>query len=483
MGHAVLVVDDGEGLAPVALAGEEPVAQLVLNLAATGAVLFQPFDGLGDGLRLIQAIEVQTIIVGGVYQRAVLGPGFFLDIAAGDDLRNWQAKGLGKLIVARIVRGYRHDGAGTVTGQHVVCDEDRDALAGDRVGGIGAQEYAGLFLVFLALQVRLRCDIRAVGLDGFLRVIVAVGPALIHVIVVRNGGQEGIDKLMLRCQDHVFRAKERIWARGKHVDAVAFRREGYLRTAGATDPVALHGLDLLRPIQQLQIIEQAIRIRGNAHHPLGQIFAEYREVAALRLAFRGDLLVGQDGTQAWAPVHRGVGQVHQAELIDGLGLLLRGQVLVVAPVLGGALIGLQFLDELSNGAGLLLLFIEPGIINLQEDPLGPLKEFWIRGFHRAARIVAQAQHAQLAAHVVDIGHRGGPRVRTGLDGVLFGRQAEGIVAHGVQHVLAQHAVIAGVSISGDITKRVPHVQARTGRVGEHVLHVELFLGQLARTRG
>ena len=97
--------------------------------------------------------------------------------------------------------------------------------------------------------------------------------------------------------------------------------------------------------------------------------------------------------------------------------------------------------------------------------------------------MAQAQHAQLAAHVFNIRLGGGARVGTGLDGVLLGRQAEGVVAQGVQHVLAQHAVIAGVSIGGDISQWVSHVQARTGRVGEHILHIELFLRQLARIGG
>ena len=90
-----------------------------------------------------------------------------------------------------------HDGASAVAGQHIVRDEDRDLLARDRVGGISTQEYAGLFLVLLALQIGLGGNIGAVGLHGLLRIIVAIGPTLIHVIVIRDGGEEGVDKLML----------------------------------------------------------------------------------------------------------------------------------------------------------------------------------------------------------------------------------------------------------------------------------------------
>ena len=89
MGEAILVVDDGEGLAPVTLAGEEPIAQFVLHLFAAGAVLFQPFDGRGNGFGLVQAVEIQALVVGGINQRAVLGPGFFLHVSARDNLRNW----------------------------------------------------------------------------------------------------------------------------------------------------------------------------------------------------------------------------------------------------------------------------------------------------------------------------------------------------------------------------------------------------------
>ena len=88
VGKAVLVIDDGEGLAPVTLAGEEPIAQLVLHLFPAGAVLFQPFDGRGNGLGLVQAVEIQALVVGGINQRAVLGPGFFLHVSARNNLRN-----------------------------------------------------------------------------------------------------------------------------------------------------------------------------------------------------------------------------------------------------------------------------------------------------------------------------------------------------------------------------------------------------------
>ena len=90
----------------------------------------------------------------------------------------------------------------------------------------------------------------------------------------------------------------------------------------------------------------------------------------------------------------------------------------------------------------------------------------------------QPQTAQLALHVFD-GFLGfDRRVRAGLDGVLLRRQAERIIAQGVQHVFAEHAVEPGECVGGNVSERVAHVQAGTGREWEHVLHKQLIAGEL-----
>ena len=66
----------------------------------------------------------------------------------------------------------------------------------------------------------------------------------------------------------------------------------------------------------------------------------------------------------------------------------------------------------------------------------------------------------------------------GLDGVLLGRQAEGVPAHRVQDVVAERAAVTGQNVRGGVAFRMPDVQPRAGRVGEHVEDVEL--GQLLR---
>ena len=265
---AVGVVDDGERLAPVALAGEQPVAQLVLHLLAAGTGLLQPGDGLLNRLVLALAVEVQAVVVRGVHQLPVAGVGLLIDVAARDDLANGQAQDLGELVVTGVVRRDRHDRARAVAGKHVVGGEDRHLLAGDRVGGISAQKDAGLFLVLLALQVGFRGDVLAVGLDGLLRIVLAVGPPRVDVRFVRDGGEEGIDKLVLGGEHHVGRTEQGVRAGGEHGDVASLGAEINLRATGAADPIALHGLDLVGPVEQIQILQQAIRVRGNAHHPL-----------------------------------------------------------------------------------------------------------------------------------------------------------------------------------------------------------------------
>ena len=296
-----------------------------------------------------------------------------------------------------------------------------------------------------------------------------------------------VHELVLRRENHVGGTKEGVGAGGENVDPEflacrALGTEGHLCTTGTADPVALHCLDLVGPVEQLQVVEKPVRVGGDAHHPLTQTLAEDRVVAALRTTVRGDLLVCQHRSQARAPVDHGVRQVDEAVFVDSLLLLRRIEVGVRAAILGGAGACLKLANKLLNWARLLLILIEPGIEDLQEDPLRPLVKLRVRGGHRATTVVAQAQRVQLTRHVLNIRHRGRARVRTRLDGVLLRRQTESVVAKRVQHVLAQHAVVAREDIRRDVAQRMTHVQARAGGVGEHVLDIELVSRQIALTR-
>ena len=64
------------------------------------------------------------------------------------------------------------------------------------------------------------------------------------------------------------------------------------------------------------------------------------------------------------------------------------------------------------------------------------------------------------------------RVLAGLDRVVLGRQAEGVVAHRVQHARARAAVEVRDRVAHRVVLQVPHVRLARG-VGQHLEHVGL----------
>ena len=159
-------------------------------------------------------------------------------VRTGDDAPDLQAVLAGEGEVALVVRRHGHDGAGAVAHQHVVGDPDGDALAVDRVDGIGAGEDAGLLLVGgRALDLALA--------GGLGRVRLHRG-ALLGVVI-------GVHQRMLRRQHHEGRAPQRVGPRGEDLQRVAgLRVEDDLGALAAADPVGLHGLDALGPVDGLQ---------------------------------------------------------------------------------------------------------------------------------------------------------------------------------------------------------------------------------------
>ena len=238
--------------------------------------------------------------------RAVLSERLLIDIPAFEHRHDRQTEDSSEFVVTFVVRRHRHDRASAVTSQNIIRNEDGHLLTVDRVRGIGAQENAGLFLILLPFHVRLRRDRALVRVHSSLRRSCAKGPTLIDVRLVPLGHQL-LYELVLRRENHVGRAKQGVRTRGEHVDGVlvavgALSLERHLRAAGTADPIPLHRLDLVRPIQQVEVVEQAVRVGGDAHHPLAQTLTEDRVVPALRTAFGSDLFVGQHSAQSRAPV-------------------------------------------------------------------------------------------------------------------------------------------------------------------------------------
>ena len=247
----------------------------------------------------------------------------------------------------------------------------------------------------------------------------------------------------------------------------------------AADPVALHQLDRLGPVEQVEVGEQAVGVRGDAQHPLLQRAAEHRVVAALAAAVGGDLLVREHGAERRAPVDRRLVEVREAVRVDDGAPLRRRRARAtpassgLASLSGSRVPASNSATSSAIGRARSCVVVVPGVEDLQEDPLRPAVVVDVGGGDAPPRVVAEPERAQLAAHGGDVRLGGDARVLAGLHRVLLGREAERVVAHRVQHVVAVHAHEAGVDVGADVAERVADVQAGAARVREHVEHEEL----------
>src|SRR5690606_35074841 len=186
--------------------------------------------------------------------------------------------------------------------------------------------------------------------------------------------------------------------------------EADLHAARLADPVALHGLDLFRPAGQIvQALQQFIGVGGDLE-VIHRDFALLDQRARTPATTVDDLLVGQHGLVDLVPVH--------------------GTVLAVDHAL---------------------------LIQTGEQPLLPAVVVGLAGGDFARPVHGQAQRLELGLHVLDVlvGPLG--RRHLVLHRGVFRRHAEGVPAHGLQHVLAQHALVAGNHVADGVVAHVAHV--------------------------
>ncbi len=175
----------------------------------------------------------------------------------------------------------------------------------------------------------------------------------------------------------------------------------------------------------IQVCQQFLGVGGDADKPLGD-FTALHERPGTPAAPVNNLLVGQ-----YRLVHR--------VPVDGCHFLVHQP-----------------------------LFIEAG-----EEPLLPAVIVGLAGGQLARPVEPETQALQLAFHVGDVlvgpGSRGGIVLHCG----VLCRQAEGVPPHRVQHILAQHALVAGDDIGDGVVAHMAHVQLAAG-VGEHREAVEFL---------
>ena len=211
---------------------------------------------------------------------------------------NRQFELLRELEVAFVVPGHRHDGAGAVAHQHVVRRPDGNHVAVGRVHGVRAREDARLLLAHLTAHDILLARRLTIRLHRGTLV----------------GRRHLLDCRMLRRQHQVRRAEDRVGARREDGDHGRAARdllrhhhagapgvgervehaEAQLGALAPAQPIALRRARAVRPVNPVEVLEQALRVRGDAEEPLLQGALLHHRPAALARA--GDhLLVGQHG--------------------------------------------------------------------------------------------------------------------------------------------------------------------------------------------
>ena len=177
----------------------------------------------------------------------------------------------GKVVIALVATRHGHNGTGAVVHQHVVGSEQRELRAGDRVGGVQAGEQTCLLTALVhAVLGGLGFGGEPVGLHRLDRVDIAALPVFGYI--GRPFGGHVLQQVMFRGNNGERGAEQRVGTGGVdfHVLVTVGSGHGEVHggTMGFTDPVALHELDLLRPVDAVKVGDEAVAVLGDAHGPL-----------------------------------------------------------------------------------------------------------------------------------------------------------------------------------------------------------------------
>ena len=226
---------------------------------------------------------------------------------------------------------------------------------------------------------------------------------------------------MLGSQHHECHAERRVRPGGVHAHRVVAARDAQaeLGALRAADPVALHRLDPLGPIQFVKGIEQLVRVSRDPEEPLLEVALDDQISASFAGAIRKDLLVGEDRVATRAPVD--------------------GSVLAVG---------------------------QTGFEEPQEDQLVPAHVQGIVAVDLPAPVVAGSEALQAGLELLDAGLGEGAGVATALDGGVLRRQAEAVESDGAEHRVALHGPLPHQQVSEGVVADVALVGG-AARVGVH----------------
>ena len=418
---AGLAMDHGDRAAPVALARNAPIAQAEVHLPRRLGLAadINSFEAFGD--LLLRRRDGHAIKEPGVDHAPVAVIGHNGHDEAGGVLPLRANHGdipepirVDEVQVALVMGGAAENGAGSIFHEHEVGDVDRYLPIG--IEGMG-DAHAGVETLLLGCLQRGHRSAHAPTLGDEGREL--------RISLGHLGRQR-----MIRGHRHEAGAKERVRAGGVDLKLGLARRrrcridsEPNQKPLGAPNPVLLHQPNLFRPaIEGVERVEQVLREIRDLEEPLGQL-ALLNQCARAPAAPVDDLLIGEHGLVHRIPVHLGFLAVDEASLqeIQEHGLL----VLVIAGIAGRDL----------------------------------------------ARPVQGKAHAfQLPAHGRDIGVGPGSRVTLVQPRRVFGGHAEGVPAHGMQHIETLGPAIARDDIAHGVVAHMAHVDAAR-RIGKHLQHI------------
>ena len=153
----------GEGLAPVALAAEQPVAQFVINGLLAQTAFIEPLGDFILGFPRRQPGEKAGVDRGSIVREA----NRLFPFGRLDDQFDREIEFCGERQIALVMRRNSHNRARSVGGQNVVGDPNGNALVVDGIDGIRAREHAGLILgEFGAFEIALFGDLGLIRLYG-----------------------------------------------------------------------------------------------------------------------------------------------------------------------------------------------------------------------------------------------------------------------------------------------------------------------------
>ena len=402
---------NGNRLAPVALAREDPVAKAVGDSTAPQPIVREPCGDdptCVDGPRAFLDRHHGTLTErhGVVVVRERLASNVDGGSVGGrNDLNDGQLVGCGKGVIAFVMCWDSHDRAGPVRAENVVGNPNGEAIAIDGIDRQSAHGDAGLGL----------------GL-GSVELALSSGGSNVFAHGVRMFGRYELrQERVLGRQDNVGCARKRVDARREHRDGIggSLHAKVHLGAFATADPMVL--LDLgVRPVERRQVGVEPVRVRSDLEHPLAQWQPLHRMAAALALAI-DHFFVGEHRSEGRAPVDWNLG-------LDG----------------------------------------ESPLEHLEKDPLCPADVGWFGRVDLSRPVVTQAEHLQLTLERRNVAPRRRARMLSGRYGVLFGRKAECIPAHGMENVHSSHPAEPRHDVGCRVALWVTDVQSGARRIRKHV---------------